>query len=141
MWLAGLEFLAYLMLRGKRGDHFLASVRPTARITRLGWEGRFACETGFRPSQEHVKKRGAYPKSGACIVRRTPGTPTEWIDNELQTHLDQIVLTTRTLAMTKKLRPYKTLANQRPDMCEHSILPRNEVEPTNLDEVLLPLCQ
>jgi len=42
--------------------------RPTVSVTRLGWEGEFALETGFRQSQEHAQKRGAYPKSGARIV-------------------------------------------------------------------------
>ena len=42
--------------------------RPTAGVTRLGWEGGFAIETGVRRSQENAKKRGAYPKSGARIV-------------------------------------------------------------------------
>jgi hypothetical protein len=45
----------------------------TARVTRLGWEGGFALETGKTQSQEHAKKRAAYPKSGARIVGRTHG--------------------------------------------------------------------
>ena len=45
-------------------------MRLTARVTRLGWEGGVALETGFHRSQENAKKRGAYPKSGARIVRR-----------------------------------------------------------------------
>ena len=44
--------------------------RPTAGVTRLGWEGGCAVETGFRASQENAKKRGAYPKSGARCVGR-----------------------------------------------------------------------
>ena len=46
----------------------LYSVRPTARVTRLGWEGGFAAETEKTQSHEMLKKRGAYPKSGARIV-------------------------------------------------------------------------
>ena len=42
----------------------------TVRVTRLGWEGGVALETEVRASQENAKKRGAYPKSGARIVRR-----------------------------------------------------------------------
>jgi hypothetical protein len=52
--------------------------RPTARVTRLGWERGLAVETGFRRSQENAKKRGAYPKSGARIVGRSYS----FIDND-----------------------------------------------------------
>ena len=45
-----------------------SSKRLTVGVTRLGWEGGFALETGFRRSQKHAQKRGAYPKSGARIV-------------------------------------------------------------------------
>jgi hypothetical protein len=48
----------------------IGSTRPTAGVTRLGWEGGFTLETGVRESQENAKKRGAYPKSGARIVGR-----------------------------------------------------------------------
>ena len=46
----------------------IQSVRLTACVTRLGWEGGVAVEMGFLQSQENVKKRSAYPKSGARIV-------------------------------------------------------------------------
>jgi hypothetical protein len=54
------------------------------------------------------KKRAAYPKSGARLVRRTHRTPTFLLDNEDRTHLDKILLTMKTLAMTEKLHPAKT---------------------------------
>ena len=40
--------------------------------------------------------------SGARCVSRTHGTPAFLIDNEHQTHFDQIVPTTKILAITKK---------------------------------------
>jgi hypothetical protein len=40
----------------------------TAGVARLGREGGFALETGFRASQKKLKKRAAYPKSGARCV-------------------------------------------------------------------------
>ena len=46
------------------------------------------------------------PASGACFVRRTHGTPTFFIDNEHQTHLDKILPTIKTLAITKKTITY-----------------------------------
>ena len=42
--------------------------RLTVSVTRLGWEGGFALKTGVRASHEKLKKRGAYPKSGARCV-------------------------------------------------------------------------
>src|SRR5688572_15739729 len=44
------------------------SLQLTARVSYGGWEGGFAVETKFRRSLENAKKRGAYPKSGVCIV-------------------------------------------------------------------------
>ena len=49
-------------------DILLILLGPTVGVTRLGWEGGLALETGFRASQKMLKKRGAYPKSGARIV-------------------------------------------------------------------------
>jgi hypothetical protein len=42
--------------------------RPTARVSRLGWEGGLAVETEKTQSHENAKKRGAYPKSAARCV-------------------------------------------------------------------------
>jgi len=42
--------------------------RLTACVTRLGWEGGLALETGLRSSQKKAPKTGAYPKSGARCV-------------------------------------------------------------------------
>jgi hypothetical protein len=49
-----------------------------------------------------LKKRGAYPPSAARIVGRTHGTPTNLRENEYQTHLENILPTIKTLAITKK---------------------------------------
>ena len=55
------------------------SCRLTVGVTRLGWEGGFALETGFRASQKHAQKRGAYPKSGArCVSPNRVGKPSQF---------------------------------------------------------------
>jgi hypothetical protein len=48
------------------------------------------------------------------------------IDNEAQTHLDQILLTTQTLAMTEKLQPIKTTAEQDRRYSEKTNLPESK---------------
>jgi hypothetical protein len=55
-----------------------------------------------------AKKRGDSHPSGARCVGRTHGTPTNLWDNEYRTHLEQILPTTRTLAITRK----KMITNQ-----------------------------
>jgi hypothetical protein len=49
--------------------------------------------------------KGPVEGSGARCVRPTHRTPTFLTRNELQTHLDQILSTTKTLARTDKLQP------------------------------------
>jgi hypothetical protein len=44
--------------------------RLTASVTRLGWEGRFTLERDSLKAKKTLKKRGAYPKSGARLVGR-----------------------------------------------------------------------
>jgi hypothetical protein len=62
-----------------------------------------------------LKKRGAYPKSGARLVRRTHRVPAFLIDHEPQTRLNKILPTTKPLAMIEKLQPAKALTKQIPD--------------------------
>jgi len=64
-----------------------AERRPTGKMLRRGKR------LGIAPES---------PASGARFVRRTRGTPTFFIDNEHQTHLDKILPTIKTLAITKK---------------------------------------
>ena len=62
----------FIELEDQKVDTDSASVRLTARVTRLGWEGGEALETGSAQARKMLKnaaKRGAYPKSGARIVR------------------------------------------------------------------------
>ena len=42
-------------------------LQSTVRVTRLGWEGGVALETGKTQSQEKAQKRGAYLKSGSIM--------------------------------------------------------------------------
>ena len=42
----------------------------TARVTRLGWEGESLSKRDSTQARKKLKKRGAYPKSGARIVRQ-----------------------------------------------------------------------
>ena len=58
------------------------------------WPHIDTVETEKAQSQKNAEKRAAYPPSAARFVRRTLGTPTNLLDNELQTHLDKILSTT-----------------------------------------------
>ena len=42
-------------------------MRLTARVTRLGWEGGAAIETGFRQSHEKAQKTRGLPQVGCTL--------------------------------------------------------------------------
>ena len=43
---------------------------PTACVTRLGWEGRLAAETGLRPSRKTLQKRERTPSRMHAVLGR-----------------------------------------------------------------------
>lgn len=67
-----------------RGTNFLAMMftvqlplRNAQRLALVDWGGRvdLPVETGFHRGKKNAKNRGAYPKSGARIVRRHCSLP------------------------------------------------------------------
>jgi len=86
-------------------------------------------------------KRAESHQSGARCVGRTLGTPTLLIDRKKQTHLDTILPTMKTLAITKKDSDQtKTWTKQNHRQSKNSILWRNRTETRNLGEMMQNLC-
>ncbi len=79
-------------------------------------------------------------QSGARFVGRTHGTPIDLLDNEHQTHLEEILPTTITLAMTKKIMTNKNFTKQKPDKVKIQLCEGIEIDSSNLDVVLQNFC-
>ena len=77
-------------------------MRPTVCVTCAGADGGTPSDEKKAEAEKMLEKRDDSPASSARFVGRTHGTPTHLIDKEQQNHLENILPTIKTFAITKK---------------------------------------